>query len=278
MSRLNHLLIEAMAKHLPPSAAELRLLDVNGEAGATLATLRGDLAMTTVPGDAAQWADVSPESVDSVVAFDYVLNDDFLRSALAALRPGGRLIVVNSRGEVSETIGKRLEDSGYVRLLVETAVECPLPTGVLIRGEKPHSTADTQARIQQVAGHDADMLDLSTYRGRYVHLLVLQTPNKPVWRLSEDDPVRWQAFALVGQDDDPPTLLAFSSLPKAIGFMQPAVVENLLSGVNKVGKFSKQIAGTWALPVLLNPPVDVLRGQATTLIEIDPDTAEAPDE
>lgn len=275
--RLNKLLIEAMAKHLPPSASQLRLLDVNGEAGEILRGLRDDLEIVQVSGDVTQWQDLADSSVDSVVAFEYVLNDAFLDAAMRVMRPGGRLIVVNSRGEVSAIPGNRLEETGYTRILVETAVECPLPTGVLMRGEKPHTTVDTLERIQQVAGNEGDSLDLSNFKGRYVHLLVTQTPNKPVWQLEDGEAVHWEALALIGEDEIP-TLIAFSSLPKAVGFMQPAVMAGQISDINKVAKFSKVTAATWTQPVLLNPPPDVLSNARTITLTIDPATAEKSDE
>ena len=275
--RLTKLLIEAMAKHLPPSASQLRLLDINGEAGEVLRTLRDDLDITPASGDVSAWDDVSAESVDAVIAFDYVLNDDFLDAVQTAMRPGGRLIVVNSRGEVSSAPGTRLEQSGYTRILVETAVECPLPTGVLIRGEKPHTTADTLERIQQVAQHEGDLLDLATFKGRYVHLLVTQTPNKPVWTLEEGEPIHWEALAVMA-GNGALTLLVFSSLPKAVGFMQPAVMAGHINGINKVAKFSRETAATWTFPVLLNPPADVLATASITTVTVDPTTAEKSDE
>ncbi len=275
--RLNKLLIEAMAKHLPPSASQLRLLDVNGEAGEVLHGLRDDLEIVQVSGDVTTWAEIATDNVDAVVAFEYVLNDAFLDAAMRVMRPGGRLIVVNSRGEVSAIPGNRLEETGYTRILVETAVECPLPTGVLMRGEKPHTIADTLERIQQVAGNEGDSLDLSNFKGRYVHLLVTQTPNKPVWQLEDGEAVHWEALALIGTDETP-ALIAFSSLPKAVGFMQPAVMAGQISDINKVAKFSKATAATWTLPVMLNPPPDVLNDARTTTLSIDPATAEKSDE
>src|SRR5690606_5851527 len=148
--------------------------------------------------------------------------------------------------------------------------ECPLPTGVLMRGEKPHVTGDTLARIQQVAQNDGDSLDLANFKGRYVHLLVVQTPNKPVWHLEEGEPVAWEALAMMNEEDDTPQLIAFSSLPKAVGFMQPAVIAGHISGINKVGKFSKATATGWTLPVLLNPPPQILTDARITTVSIDP--------
>lgn len=281
-TRLTRLMIEAMAKHLPPSASQLRLLDVNGEAGGILAEFRQDLQIVPVPGDASTWpnAGIRPESADAVVAFDYVLNERFLNTAMETLRPGGRLIVVNARGDVTEALGKNLEDKGYTRILVETAVECPLPTGVLMRGEKPHTRSSTMDRIQQVAQSDADMLDPAAYKGRYVHLLIMEQPNIPVWRRNPDHPVTWQAVALALANGDTPTLLAFSSLPKAVGFMQPAVLAGKITGVNKVGKFSRETAAAWTFPVLLNPDMGIFNTDASqvVLVDMDPASAEAPDE
>lgn len=274
-------MIEAMAKHLPPSAAQLRLLDVNGEAGAILSTLRDDLHIEAVSGQAAAWH-IAPASVDAIMAFDYVLNEKFLSTALDTLRPGGRLVVVDSQADAAregllQDTGRRLEAAGYVRILVESVLT-GTPSGVLMRGEKVHTTADTMQRIQQIATQDADRLDLSTFRGRYVHLLVEQSPNKPPWRMASDEPVTWHALALRDAKDEPPVLLAFSSLPKAVSFMQSAIVTGYLSQVNKVGKFSKATAADWPYRVLVNPGVDVLEGSGLFRIEIDPDTAESPDE
>lgn len=270
--RLAQLLIEAMGKHLPPSAARLRLLDIDGAAGAVLAKARADLDVLALPADPAAWHGIAPASFDAVAAYETVLDAGFLAAALAALRPGGRLIVMHSSGEVSQEAVETLEAAGYTRILVEVGAECPLPTGVLMRGEKPHITDDTLARVQQVADQDADALDLAAFRGRYVHTLVIQTPNKPVWALAADERYRWQAVTAGG------ALLAFSSLPKAVHFMQQAVMQGRIVGVNKVAKFSKATAGGWAQPVLLNPPLAALDGLRISLTDLDPATAEAPDE
>jgi hypothetical protein len=273
-ARVTRQLIESMAKHLPPSAATLRLLDVDGVAGETLGAQRADLDVIAVSGAPDAW-DQHPASADAITA----LVDDahspsaaWLAAAYPLLRPGGRLIVVQAQGVVDDVAVKRLENAGYVRILAETAVEYPLPVGVLLRGERVHSTADTLARVQVTASQDDDALDLAAYSGRYLHLLVIQTPNKPVWALRPDESVHWQAVTAGG------ALLAFSSLPKAVGFMQQAVLDGTLHGVNKVPKFSKATAAAWPQPVRLNPTPDVLRGQPSGRIAIDPASAEAPDE
>ena len=196
-----------------------------------------------------------------------------LRSRLTALRPGGRLIALQSRGEVSEYHLRQLRNHGYVRILVEPALD---ELGVLIRGEKPHSTADTMARIQAVARADADSLDLKRFRGRYIHLLIQRQPNKPVWQMTPREPIAWRAAAI--QRESKPLLLGFSSLPKAVAFMQPAVLAGLVADVNKVGKFSVLTAAAQDWNISLNPTLESLKGETLTFIDIDPALAEAPDE
>src|SRR5690606_5623093 len=113
---------------------------------------------------------------------------------------------------------------------------------------------------------------------RSVHLLVQETPNKPGWARAAVEVVQWHAAAMQRSDGSPLTLLAFSSLPKAVARMQPAVLNGRVNGINKVAKFSVETAGTWTLPMLLNPTADALDGAALTLVEIDPATAETPEE
>jgi hypothetical protein len=252
---------EVMIKHLPPSASTLRLLDVNGVAGDLLRQRRADLAVTV--GSSAE-----PDSIDAVVAYDAALTDDALRSLLVALRPGGRLIAVDPAGEPSAALVKRLESAGYTRILVEEM----LP-GVLMRGEKPHVTDDTLARIESVASRDPAQAE---YRGRYLHLLIRQTPNKPVWALKPGEAVAWEAVALAG--DGEPLLLAFSSLPKAVAFMQPAVLSGQIKDVNKVAKFSRAAAAEGGWKLLVNPLAEALDNGTLVMIPVDPTLAETPDE
>lgn len=266
----------AAAKHLPPSAATLRLLDVGGAAGATLSAQRGDLSLQVVPTDPAVWS-AADDSIDAVVAYGQALNADFLARSLAALRPGGRLIIVNPDDRPDEQHVKTLEQAGYIRILVEAAVEQDgRAFGALLRGEKAHLTADTHERIQAVAQQDAAFTDLATYRGRYLHLLIQQQPNKPAWKLDPGETVTWHAVAVTVNGET--ALLAFSSLPNAVGFMQPAVLSGQIRDVNKVGKFSRTSAQTWTLPVILNADVSLLAAATVTLVAVDPTSAEAPDE
>lgn len=262
----------AVARHLPPSAASLRLLDVGGRAGATLAGLRADLDIHTAPPDPAQWP-VEPDSVDAVVAVGARPDAALLAAALAVLRPGGRLMLVDVDGAPDEAAVRTLDGAGFTRILVEAAMP---GRGVLMRAEKPHTTADTLRRVAQVAARDAGLVDLNSYSGPYVHLLVRQTPNKPVWERAPGERLAWEAAAIVTEGE--PALLAFSALPRAVAFMQPAVLAGQIRDVNKVVKFSRATAQRWTARVLLNPPVEILSEREVVFLEIDPATAEAPDE
>ena len=265
--------VEAMAKHLPPSASALRLLDLEGCCGSDLQKLREDLAIKVVSVHELGQQQLPPSSIDAVIAYDLDLHQCLLAGALNALRPGGRFIAVQSTGRPSEDWLRLLESNGYVRILVEAAVD---GLGVLIRGEKAHTTSDTLRRIAAVADADANLLDINSYRGRFVHLLIRQSPNKPVWNLAADEKVSWRALAL--QDTEGSLLLGFSSLPKAVGFMQKMVLAGHSDDVNKVGKFSVSIVATWKWDVKLNPAPDIVQNHFKIWLDIDPATAEASDE
>lgn len=271
--RLRRHFIAVMAKHLPPSSSTLRLLDLDGRSGDLLAALRSDLEIRHIPANEIGGQAIAPGAFDAIVACDLYLTDDMLAFARRALRPGGRFIALQSRGTVSQSHLRQLRDHGYARILIEPALD---ELGVLIRGEKPHITADTLERIQAVAGADADSLELSRYRGRYIHLLVQQRPNKPVWKLGPGERTSWRAAAI--ERDSSLALLAFSSLPKAVGFMQPAVLAGVIHDINKVGKFSRAALQAWDWDIILNPSSDSIHGEALTYIDIDPALAEAPDE
>ncbi|MBI5669997.1 MAG: hypothetical protein HZC41_18540 [Chloroflexi bacterium] len=269
MTSLHSLLIEAAARHLPPSGAALRLLDVGGKAGTVLAALRDDLEILPV-GKPGGWS-VSADTADAVVAYDVPPDVALLRTALDALRPGGRLIVISPTGEPRDLYVRLLEGAGYTRILVENAIECPSPVGVLMRGEKPHTEERTVDRVRQVAARDE-----MPRPGRYVYILVNQLPNKPAWMLQPDERLEWGAVAVSG--DDETVLLAFSSLPKAVAFMQPAVLNKRIEGVNKIAKYRWDVVHGWPNPVMLNPTDDILETNAVVLLPVDPASAEIPDE
>lgn len=271
--------ITALAKHLPPSSSRLQLVDIGGRAARLLQSLRQDLDIQITPPHAV--LDPSaPATIDSIVSYadDTPPTDAQIAAAFAALRPGGRLIVVIAHGTPEKAWVQTLERHGYIRILVEPALQTPTVQGVLIRGEKPHTTNSTFARIRIAARADGDDLTLETYDGPYVYLLIKQSPNKPVWALRPDERITWEAVTLNPAEQSDPILIAFTSLPKAVSFMQPAVMQGVISNVNKVGKFSRQTAQTWTHAMLLNPVLDRINDQVFGQVSIDPNTAEAPDE
>lgn len=271
IGRVGKLLIQAMAKHLPPSAVGLRLLDVNGTTGPVLLAERPDLDLTAAPADGL--ASLPDGGFDAVTAYDIPLDSDFLAQVRRLLRPGGRLITVDSELDPDEGAVHTLEQAGYTRILVETGVECPLPVGRLARGEQPHLTDDTLARVAGATARDARAA-LEGFRGRSVHLLIQQTPNLPAWKRPTTTPVVWQAVALAQADG--PELLAFTSLPAAVAFMQSAVLAGTVRDVNKVAKFPRETALTWSWPILLNPEPQALT--AVAWLPIDPALADTPEE
>lgn len=272
-ARFKYHFVTAMAKHLPPSSSKLQLVDIDGQCGHVLALRRADLDIRLLAADDLHRSDMPPNSVDAVVAYDIELKTDLLKRVLDMLRPGGRFIAVLPGGQVTQGCAELLEKHDYARILAEAAVD---ELGLLIRGEKAHHSEDTWQRIQAVAGAEGDLLDMRAFKGRYVHLLIRQKPSKPVWQLAAEEKICWQALALQRGADK--TLLGFSSLPKAVGFMQPAVVTGRIQGINKVGKFDKARAMAWAWDVILNPKPDSIRDERLAFVKIDPSTAEAPDE
>jgi xanthine/CO dehydrogenase XdhC/CoxF family maturation factor len=261
--------LSQIAKQLPPSAAVVRVLDVGGLLGEGLVRFeRPDVLAETASVLADHWQ--HPEnSVDAIVAYDLHLTRAFLQKALIVLREGGRLVVANPHLTFDERWGRMFSEVGFVRLLIE-----PLESGkgLLLRGEKAHTHQDTLERIQVVTDNEADNLTLDTYRGRFVHLLIRQTPNIPVWKRTPNDVLTWEAVTRAGH------YVAFTSLPKAVAFMQQAVLQGAIRDINKVGKFRLEVARTWQPSVLLNPSTDLLVARDFSFVVVDMHSAEAPDE
>lgn len=265
--------IEVMAKHLPPSSSGLRLLDIGGACGAVLQRLRPDLQITVGSLRVADWH-YAEDAFDAVAVFDLWLTPELLAAMLRVLRPGGRMIAVQPAGVLQEAAGRRLELAQYVRILAEPALA---GQGLLLRGERAHETADTLARIGVGAAADEDRLTLDTYRGRFVYVLIRQTPNKPPWRMLPDESIQWEALA-VQPGEGNLTLLTFSSLPKAVAFMQQAILAGKVRDIHKVARFSRETARQWPCMLVLNPGLELLEGAAQQMIEMSPASAEAPEE
>ncbi len=237
-----------------------------------------------------------------------------LAEALRVLRPGGRLVMVNPvhrrtvlraplalrRGPVAAldmavwrffvgsiggydvpTIAAEMQAAGFARILAE-----PIMDGwtILSRGEKPYAAGlSTAERVAVGAGEaaPAGILRGAAFQGapgRYVHLLIRQTPNKPPWKLGPDEVITWDAASVIGPTGEP-VALAFSALPKAVAFMQAAVMAGAVRDVTKVAKFRKDVAAAWGFAAWINPALDELPQQTPgPWLSIDPDSAEAPDE
>ncbi len=245
----------------------------------------------------------------------------FLQEAVRVLRPGGRLILLEPAAEQNplgalrrllqqpgaarallswyavsrfhrrltlEQIASILTNAGFARVLSERAIE---GYGILSRGEKPYPALSSIERIAQTAALDGKAVNLqvldsaalpSIVRGRFVFLLVRQTPDKPPWAIQPGEAIRWDAATVAGEAEQS-CLLAFTSLPKAVEFMQPAITTGLLKGINKVAKFEKVVTPQWHVKVLLNPPFDMLRESGHyafngVTLPVDPASAEIGDE
>jgi hypothetical protein len=248
------------AKHLPPSAGLPRVLALDAGAAAELA----GLAEVTLAGGEAQG------TYDAIAG---PAAPEALPQLAERLRPGGRAIL--TADAEPEPLLAALEQAGFIHCLVETA------GGVtLYRGERPPSGSPV-ARIRAAAG-PAGGLTLAApadIKTPYVFLLVTQTPNKPAWKLGPDERVTWQAATICSPGTSAPALLAFSSLLKAVAFMQAAILAGEIAGVNKVGKFPAAAARGWPMPLALNPAFEAVSGLAAGApCEVDPRTAITGDE
>lgn len=241
------------AKHLPPSAGRPRVLALDEAAGRALPVE----AVVCGPAPA-------PGPFDAIVGW---AGPEALARWHGLLRPGGRLILAAPPTASPEALLDALTSAGFVHCLVEASAE-----GVLFRGERPFLRA-AQERLRALAAEDeAPPLP-------FVFVLVWQTPNKPAWQLAPDEPVEWRAATLVDPGSGQVLVPGFSSLVKAVAFMQPAILAGLLTGVNKVGKYPAAQIATWAWPVLLNPEFAAWRGAALgPPLAVDPRLAITGDE
>jgi hypothetical protein len=234
------------AKHLPPSAGLPCVLALDERAASELPA---EITVTQT------WS--NGEQFDAIVG--YTPPHDLARW-LPLLRPGGRLILANA--VASEEALVALTDAGYIHCLVENHAGL-----VLYRGERPPRGSSAE-RIQAAAGSPLPMAEgarLSREGVRefpFVFLLITQTPNKPAWKLAPDEKLEWRAATVLDPATSQPALLAFTSLVKAVAFMQPAVLAQFLNGVNKVGKFRAEAAQAWPLPLIVNPAFDHWRTAA----------------
>jgi demethylmenaquinone methyltransferase/2-methoxy-6-polyprenyl-1,4-benzoquinol methylase len=233
-----------------------------------------------------------------------------LAETLRVLRPGGRMILVNPAEGPSpwtawrewrtpkaaldmalwhsvarrinrytpDGIARQVEAAGFARILAE-----PIARGwaMLCRGEKPYPQgASTLERVAVgAAASPSSESSLDGFKGRFVHLLIRQTPNKPAWAIQPDEVITWGAVGLPTGEGQP-QVLAFASLPKAVSFMQAAILAGAIRDVQKVAKFSLETARTWDFSLWLNPTLEEVQaiGGASVWVGVDPHRAATPDE
>ncbi|MFZ4825783.1 MAG: hypothetical protein ACOYLB_00365 [Phototrophicaceae bacterium] len=257
-----------MAKHLPPSHSKLSVWDTSQVLGRLIQQSRADL----------HWVTIQPQAEVDAVLFlnpDTPLTTDFVARLASPLRYGGRLIGIIQGGQLNREMVATLESAGLTRILLEYLNDDDPTLGVLLRGEKAWHTASTFKRIQDVAQADADRLTLSTYSGSYLYFPLIQKPNKPIWKLSPDEKLTWEGVAWEGETA---CRLGFTSLPKAVGFMQWVVMRGLVKDVNKIGKYRRSTVENWQTSLFINPlPEDCLT-QTLILLPLNPAEAEQSDE
>jgi hypothetical protein len=259
------------AKHLPPSAGLPRVLALDLASAQALAglaevTLALDpAALPAGPFDAI----AGPAAPEQIGALGH------------RLRPGGRLILTHSASP--EALLAALTGAGLIHCLVEP--QGPLS---LYRGERPPVGTSVE-RMQALAAegtanpppprHPIQINNYSSIKSANIFLLVTRSPNKPAWKLAPGEPVTWQAATVLPAAGQPPVLLAFTSLVKAVACMQGAVRTGRLTEVNKVAKFPVAAAEAWALPLTVNPAFDAIRDLAPgPELPVDPLTAITGDE
>jgi hypothetical protein len=242
------------AKHVPPSADRPRVLILQAGPAADLP----EAAVVVKPGG----ADGLFDAIAGYAAPDPAL--DNLEAFYRQLRPGGRLILA-ARAEPKALL-EALVQAGFQHCLVE-----PHPDGwVLYRGARP-GPADLQYLSTRPAGAGLE--------GPFCYIPVEQTPNKPAWRLAPSEVVIWRAPTVrdpAGGDD---CLLVFTSLVRAVAFMQRAVLAGSITGINKVGKFRREQVSGWQRPYLVNPTFHDVRQRARgQAVSLEPAAAQAGDE
>lgn len=215
----------------------------------------------------------SPEAAAAAGPFDaiigYVEPDltlDSLETFFHWLRPGGRLILAAQADP--RTLLEALVQAGYSHCLVEPQSEA----WTLYRGERP-GMPGLAALAALPSGNGSGL------HTPFCYIPVEQTPNRPAWRLAPGEKIEWRAPTVLDSGSGQARLLVFSSLVRAVAFMQKAVLADTIRGINKVGKYrSAQVAG-WQRPFLVNPTFHDVRNRARgPAVVLEPGAAQAPDE
>jgi len=233
------------AKHLPPSADLPRVLLLNA-----------------VAPDLPPEIQVTAGTVNTLGEFDAVIGEaepSDLKAIYQRLRPGGRAILAASaQRHPAEALLAALTAAGFIHCLVEDHARQRL-----YRGERPPT-----APLSQLA------TGVSAISSPFVFLLIQQTPNKPAWKLKPAEKIIWRAATLINAETQQTMLIAFTSLVKAVGFMQAAILAQFIRDINKVGKFRSALASNWEYPLLINPDFETARAwRLGEAYQVDPQVA-----
>lgn len=281
--------LQEAVRHLPPSGATLRLLVLSDVAHTAdqarlLRTLRPDIQLISglvdpsarnsraaslfTAGTAAlqfapdRWP-LPANGCDAILAHNQQPQTGFLNEARRVLRPGGRLILLDALpADVTnpERYARQLEQAGFARVFGErlsgsgwviSRGEKVAPQHIIRRAGRPVPEATSQL----LYGDSLRDLPVTS-----VFLLIRQTPVQPSWLLPAGTPIHWEALSIVDMESGTGEhiTLAFSALPTAVAWMQPAVRTGKIQGVTRIARFAKSTAITWPFALLLNPAAAII--------------------
>jgi len=259
-----------VSRHFPPSGQLLRLADASLMPGPTpelWRDLRPDVVVTQVdpknlPLDASTYDAIAAYGALSMLWLAPEGRDAFLRAALRLLRPGGRLVLFDPPEglpwpDAYASLMAMFERADYRRILLEH-----LPFGFVCRGEKHLPAIGAEDATYAPQKTPVNLIEAGklhqTLRGSFVFLLCQKNTTKAPWTVQPGESETWEAALAHASQREHPALIAFSTLPKAVQFMQHAVKQGTLTKVNKIAKFEKAVVDGWMLNILLDPAFDRL--------------------
>lgn len=289
-------IVPEMIRHLPPSSAPMTILVIENGHHAIAAIIqlhRSDARIVNALGKdfEAVLLNLAKKAL-GVASFDavllYKIGTPLLVEPLAAklfslLRAGGRLIAFDEADKTPQAAAESLQGAGFVRVLGELLA----PGSILYRGEVPYEASlSTLGRVAISAQKDVATAHIiggaaiQALKGSYLFIPVHQTPNKPVWRLAPGETIEWMAVPVEHQSGRG-AILAFTSLPKAVQFLQHVLPKNSALDIQKIPKFSKVVVATWPFALALNIEPDSFGHEyqlSQQIVYLDPASAETPDE
>jgi len=235
-------------KHLPPSASipNVQAGDERSRRWGMSLERQGHITLN------------ADRPIDGVLASEL----SFAPKAASSLRPNGRAIflVPNTADVSTEAVVQTLTAAGLVRILSESVLN---EAYLLARGERPTTqarTTDRIATIAQVAPNPIEVVEIeeAVQQYRSLHLLVRQDPPARAWNEAQPN-LTWQALTVQDAWADRVVLLAFTSLVKAVAFMQPAVIAGVIHNINKLPRYEMDQFLKWNLPLIVNSTFEALR-------------------